>query len=486
MIYQPNRASVETRPLPDWYRNAKLGIFVHWGLYSVPAFARRTDSDYAAFMRHLTAGNTTADTIPYAEWYLNSLRVPGSATAEHHAATYGSEFSYFDFRVQFDAAAEAVDFTDWAQLFADAGARYVVMVTRHLDGYPLWPTRVDHPHVPIDYRSRRDLVGDLTKAVREHGLRMGLYYCGGMNWTFREKPMKTVTDLMRHQALGAEYARYAAAQWRELIDTYEPSVLWNDMGWPAEVDPHEIFAHYYNSVEDGVLNDRWIQPKLPGNRLTRAIYLGFVGAVVELLAKGSIGMPEPSKNFHYDVATHEYATPDAVPTGAWELTRGLGRSFGYNAQETAADTLTGNELIHLFVDVVANGGNLLLNVGPDGKGRIPGLQQAPLRALGTWLARNGDAIYDTSPWERSASTTRQDQQVRYTQKNGTLFAIVLADQPGGEIAIRALNIASSSRIDILGGVIGVPWRQDGADLLIDLPAETAPQRHAYVLAITDR
>ena len=124
----------------------------------------------------------------------------------------------------------ASDVSEWARFFAEVGARYVVMVTRHLDGYPLWPTTIVNPHMAADFKSRRDVVGDVTTAVRGHGLRMGLYYAGGIDWTFVDRPVRTLTDLMEQQALGSDYARYAAAQWRELIDAYRPSILWNDMG----------------------------------------------------------------------------------------------------------------------------------------------------------------------------------------------------------------------------------------------------------------
>src|SRR5215217_5480821 len=212
------RASLDMRPVPRWY---------------------------TASMRDLTAGKDTRGRIPYAEFYLNALRVPGSATARHHQATYGPDVSYFDFRDRFERSAAAVDLGDWARCFAGAGARYVVMVTRHLDGYPLWPTKIANPHMPLDYRSRRDLVGDLTEAVRAQGLRMGLYYGGGLDWTFTDKPIRTMADLMCQQALGPQYARYATARWTELVHAYQPSVLWNDMGRPVESDPHQLFTHYY-------------------------------------------------------------------------------------------------------------------------------------------------------------------------------------------------------------------------------------------------
>jgi hypothetical protein len=147
------------------------------------------------------------------------------------------------------------------------------MVTRHLDGYPLWPTLVANPYMPPGYRSRRDLVGELTGAVRAAGLPMGLYYAGGIDWTFTRRPIRTMADLMGQQALGAGYA---LAQWTELIDAYRPSVLGNDVGWPAESDPHRVMAHYYNTVADGVVNDRWTQVRVPANRLVRGLYLRFV------------------------------------------------------------------------------------------------------------------------------------------------------------------------------------------------------------------
>jgi hypothetical protein len=238
------------------------------------------------------------------------------------------------------------------------------MVTRHLDGYPLWPTSVTNPHMPPGYWSRRDLVGDLTGAVRA----------------------------------------------AELIDAYRPSVLWNDVGWPAESDPHRVMAHYYNTVADGVVNDRWTQVRVPANRLVRGLYLRFVTLALKALARSGRSLPQRRPSFHSDLQTHEYATPDPAPTSPWELCRGLGRSFGYNAQETTADTLTGTQLVHLLADVVAHGGNLLINVGPDGAGRIPDLQQRPLHELGAWLDRNGEAIHATRPWSPAATTTTGGQR----------------------------------------------------------------------------
>jgi alpha-L-fucosidase len=202
------------------------------------------------------------------------------------------------------------------------------MVTRHLDGYPLWPTLVANPYMPPGYRSRRDLVGELTGAVRAAGLPMGLYYAGGIDWTFTRRPIRTMADLMGQQALGAGYAGYALAQWTELIDAYRPSVLGNDVGWPAESDPHRVMAHYYNTVADGVVNDRWTQVRGPANRLVRSLYLRFVTLALKALARSGRSLPQRRPSFHSDFQTHEYATPDPAPTSPWSSVAALAAPSG--------------------------------------------------------------------------------------------------------------------------------------------------------------
>jgi alpha-L-fucosidase len=148
-----------------------------------------------------------------------------------------------------------------------------------------------------------------------------------------------------------------------------------------------------------------------------------------------------------------------------------------------ADTLTGTQLVHLLADVVAHGGNLLINVGPDGAGHIPDLQQRPLRELGAWLDHNGDAIYATRPWSTAAATTADGHQVRYTHKDGTVFAIVLADQLTGTLTIRGLTLPPGSRVGILNGPRDLAWVQTATDVRITPPPQP-PGRHAHVLTIT--
>lgn len=461
------------RATPAWYRDAKLGIFIHWGLYSVPAFADDPDGTFHGYMGDLTAMRDTSGKNPYAEWYLNSLRIPGSPTAEHHAETYGADFSYFDFQAEFDKNAAAVDFAEWAEIFAKVGAQYVVFVTRHLDGYPLWPTSVPNPRMPASYRSARDLVGDLSAAVRARGMKMGLYYSGGIDWTFTDRPVRVMTDLMQQQSLGSEHARHAEAQWRELIERYSPSILWNDMGWPAESDLDEFFADYYEAVPDGVVNDRWTSVKLPRWGVARRLYLSALAALLRWMAKQGKAIPLQSQKQPFDIRTYEYEVP-AAPEGTWEVTRGLGNSFGYSANEPKDRLLSGDDLVHLLVDIVARGGRLLLNVGPDDEGRIPGEQMRSLEGLSAWLDGNGDAIFATTPWTTIEGKTADGDAVRFTRNGATVYAIILADVIG-TVRIPGITMPATSRARYLDRVID--WRPFDGGIEVMLPNHESAAAH---------
>jgi alpha-L-fucosidase len=246
------------------------------------------------------------------------------------------------------------------------------------------------------------------------------------------------------------------------------------MGWPAEGDPHELFAHYYNTVADGLVNDRWVQTTLPPGRPARALYLRFVAVLLRSLARAGRGLPGPKPAFHFDFETHEYASPAEAPPSAWELTRGLGTAFGNNAQETAANLLSGASLVHLLADVVSKGGNLLINVGPDGAGRIPEVQQRPLRELGSWLRTNGEAIFGTRSWTPSATTTADGEPVRLTRKGGDVYIVVLAAGGGERVIICDTAPPAGARIGLLGAETALEWRQSGRDLEVRLPPHRPP------------
>ena len=176
MTHDADWDSLATRALPTWYDDVKLGIFVHWGPYSVPRWAPRVP-DIQELLREGGPRRMLREN-PYSEWYLNTMKIPGSPTAEHHAHTYGPDYSYHRFAEQFTAEAESADVDQIAELAAAAGAGYVVLTTKHHDGYTLWPSAHPHPELGA-YGSRRDLVAALDAAVRARGMRTGLYYSGG-------------------------------------------------------------------------------------------------------------------------------------------------------------------------------------------------------------------------------------------------------------------------------------------------------------------
>lgn len=369
------------RPCPAWYARPQLGVFIHWGVFAVPAWAPTGVSITDLSRLHYDELFVRA---PYAEWYDNAARLPGSPTARHHAQTYG-ERPYASFREEFEARSAAFDADAWAELFASAGAGYVVLVTKHHDGYCLWPTAIENPHRP-GWRSRRDFVGELAEAVRARGMRFGLYYSGGLDWTFRAWPIADIGDMLACVPTTDDYRAYADAQVRELIGRYRPSVLWNDIAWPDKAGLPQLFADYYAAVPDGVVNDRWMaEPGLFEALADPAVRSAFNQRIKDGIAAGaSESTPAPP---HCDFRTVEYASGEGMGEQKWESCRGLGLAFGYNANEPESDYLTGAALIDLYADVTARGGNLLINVGPRADGSIPKAQATPLMALGEHIGR---------------------------------------------------------------------------------------------------
>lgn len=365
--------------VPQWWQDAKLGIFWHWGLYSIPAWATTEeppdDRNWTAYAWH-----------HYAEWYANTVRIEGSPTRVRHEQVFGVGTSYEDLADQWhadlDATRLAADVRRW-------GARYFIPTAKHHDGFCLWNTATTSFNA-VSRGPGRDLIADLAAAMRAEGLCFGLYFSGALDWHVSEfPPIASDTELFDFRRQDEAFARYAAAQLDELIASFTPDVLWNDIEWPDAGKGHEewalgaLFRRYLSAVPEGVLNDRWGVP-----------YRGHL--------------------------TREYSQIDNIITTPWEATRGIGRSFGYNSAEGSEEYLSGSELVRLLVDVVAKGGNLLLNIGPEGSGAVPQEQRERLDVLGEWLSNQGEAIYGTRPWLRYG-----DNGVRYTQRGGEVYMLVM-------------------------------------------------------------
>lgn len=376
----------------QWYTDAKLGFFIHWGLYSVPAWGT-PKGDYNVALEDAYTYHQ------YAEWYANTVRILGSPTQQYQAKTFGEGTSYEDLADLWDVG--SFDATELVGKLVGAGGKYIVPTTKHHDGFALWGTE-QSPFNSVNRGPKRDLIAEIAQATREAGARLGLYYSGALDWHISDfPPIESDTDLFRFRRNDADFSKFSAAQLQELINNFEPDILWNDIEWPDGGKGREDYAlasllgRYFEQFPQGVINDRW-------------------------------GVP-----FH-GYLTREYThVPEILPY-PWEATRGLGASFGYNQNEGPEHTLSEKELIHLLIDVVAKNGNLLLNVGPRADGSIPEIQEERLKQLGAWIAVNGEAIYGTRPWIRHGEeyTPEEYSPLSYTQKDETLYVHALEPSRG--------------------------------------------------------
>ena len=382
---------------PQWLAEAKFGIFVHWGLYSVPAWAEVGGAPTPvedAYRDH-----------QYAEWYGNTVRLEGSSAQAYQRSTFGPGANYEDLADVWKA--ESFNAADCIELFRRAGAKYVVPTTKHHDGFCLWNTET----TPFNSAVRgpgRDLVQEFATASRDAGLKFGAYFSGALDWHVSDfRAIDSDPDIFRLRRNDEDFARYSAAQLRELINRYSPDILWNDIEWPdagksdAEFGVAALFNEYLAAVPEGIVNDRW-------------------------------GVPS------HGYLTREYSDIGGLSDKHWESCRGLGRSFGVNQNETDADVLSVAELVLHLVSVVSRNGNFLLNIGLAADGTVPERYRQRLLGLGAWLTVNGDAIYGTSPW---TGTMTPEQQKHYAVTVGSDATYLSVVTPGAELPPAPLDIA---------------------------------------------
>jgi alpha-L-fucosidase len=201
MKYFPEKDSLKQHMIPDWFNDAKFGIFIHWGLYSVPAFAI-TGVDIVESMKKGIENHFKNN--PYSEWYLNSLRIKGSPTQDYHNLTYGENFSYDDFIPIFNKEVEKWNPDEMIELIQKAGAKYVVLVTKHHDGFLLWPSEYQNPKKK-NYYAHRNIVGEFTRAVKKRGLKLGFYYSGALDWSFTPYPIIDGKTFVSNGPIEMEY-----------------------------------------------------------------------------------------------------------------------------------------------------------------------------------------------------------------------------------------------------------------------------------------
>jgi alpha-L-fucosidase len=288
-------------------------------------------------------------------------------------------------------------------------------------------------------------------------------------------------------APGGTYPAYAEAQTRELIARYRPSVLWNDISWPAPKDAMlRLFADYYNAIDDGVLNDRW----MPSTFASRLLRLKFMRRRLDARLKarmrasrgGGVVPPLPP---HCDFRTPEYTSFKDISAKKWEATRGLSHSFGFNRGDTDADYESVESLVASFIDTVSKNGNLLLNVGPRGEdAQIPHEQIARLEGFGTWLRANGEAIYGTRPWIRAEGKTDSGDPVRFTAKPSALYVHLTRTPTNLEFVVEGADLPQPQRATLIATNQPVAFERRAQGLLLRLatPPPPAPA-HAIRLSI---
>lgn len=440
-------SSLAGYPVPDWYQDGKLGIFVHWGAYSVPAFRN--------------------------EWYPRNMYVQGSPEYEHHREVYGDQeaFGYKDLIGRFTA--ERFEPEDWAQVFRRAGARFVVPVGEHHDGFAMYDCSRSE-WTAAQKGPRRDVIGDLATAVRAQQMIFGVSSHRAEHWWFFNGGMAFPSDVQNP----AWAALYGPAQpedappsdeflqdWLlrtcELVDKYRPQLIWFD--WWIEQPAFEPYlraftAYYYNQAA------AWGQ-SVAINYKNRAFPDGTAVFDVE---RGQLA----------DVAERFWQADTAVAKNSW----GYVRNPEYKQPVS---------VIQDFVDIVSKNGALLLNVGPAPDGTLPPGDRHTLESIGRWLQANGEAIYGTRPWQRygegptavaegSFHDTERDPftpaDIRYTTRGDTLYALILAKPGAGPCRFPALAAAAGNAgrgirsVSLLGPGAELEWSQDRGGLEVSLPA----------------
>jgi alpha-L-fucosidase len=458
--FEPNWQSLQGYRVPSWYQDGKFGIFIHWGVYSVPAF-----------------GN---------EWYPRNMYLQDRAEFQHHVATYGpqTQFGYKDFIPLFTA--EKFDPDRWAGLFRRAGAQFVVPVAEHHDGFAMYDCAFSD-WTAARMGPRRDLIGELAAAIRRQWLVFGLSSHRAEHWWYYNGGMAFDSDVQDPRYAGL----YGPAQpqtlppneeflddWLvrtcELVDKYQPQLIWFD--WWIEQPIFRPYlqrfaAYYYNR---GVEWHRGVAINYKHQAFPE-------GTAVFDVERGQLA----------DIRPLFWQTDTSVSKTSW----------GYVENQ---DYKTVDSLVNDLVDIVSKNGALLLNIGPRPDGTIAEPEEEILLGIGRWLAVNGEAIYGTRPWrvfgegptrvvagsfadtKREAFTSRD---IRFTTRGEVLYAIALAWPDDGAVTIKSLADDSGlfqrsiAKVELLGHPESLRWTRDAHGLTVEMPPQQ-PCDHAFALRIS--
>lgn len=474
--FEENWESLANYEIPEWFADSKFGIFIHWGAYSVPAYG----SEWYPRLMYMD------EKVWSAQFKVGSEKP--SHVYKHHIEKYGTlkDFGYKDFIPMFKG--ENFDAKNWIDLFKKAGARYVVPVAEHHDGFAMYDSKITRWNA-VDMGPKQDILGELFKEGRKQGLHMGASSHFAFNWAFFNKRdhFDTVdpeySDLYSKKGTddkeppSEEFKELWWSRTKDIIDNYQPDVLWMDF----YLDQDDFKAYH---------------PKLASYYYNKGIEWG---KEVVLQDKNLYYEAFPEGTIVYDLERGKMAGINKLP---WQTDTSLGKnSWGY---VTNWESKEANTVVDDLIDIVSKNGCVLLNVGPKSDGTIPADQAETLLEIGDWLIVNGDAIYDTRCWKvfgegpteseegYMSEKAKQDkfvaEDIRFTTKNGKLYAIALDWPSNGQLEIKSLGKKDehcqwdAKSVRMLGNDEELQWSQSDKSLMIELPTEK-PNDYAYAFEI---
>ncbi|HPA18435.1 MAG TPA: alpha-L-fucosidase [Verrucomicrobiae bacterium] len=454
--YRAEWSSLKAHKDPEWFRDAKLGIYTHWGPVTVGA----------------------EDGPGGVQWYGKSMYEPKSPTFKYHRERYGDQnaVGYKDMIPKFTA--ERFNAEEWADLFARCGARFAGPVAIHHDNFAMWDSRVTRWNSAA-MGPRRDITAELEKAIRARGLRFLTTFHHGFAWRYFEPSFKfDGTDVRNadlytdaHEPNAPPNGRFLdrwLALVSEVLYRYQPDLIWFDFELEAVITPdyqRRMFATTYNWAEQ------------QGRQ---------------------IGVAHKHRNIHEHtgILDFERGREDRLVPYPWLTDTSVGPWFHQKSEKYK----TVNQLVDVLVDIVSKNGSMLLNVGPAADGTIPDQGRQLLLGLGEWLRVNGEAIYGTRPWAvYGEGPTRQSkgggfseradrdftpEDVRFTSRGDVLYAIVLGWPAKREVIVRSLALAAGrvKGVRLVGHEGAMDWSQTAEGLVVKLPAER-PSEHALALEV---
>ncbi|XP_037355617.1 tissue alpha-L-fucosidase [Talpa occidentalis] len=428
--YTPDWRSLDARPLPAWFDEAKFGVFVHWGVFSVPAWG--------------------------SEWFWWHWKGEASPQYERFVSdNYPPGFSYADFGPQFSA--RFFDADHWADLFQAAGARYVVLTTKHHEGFTNWPSPVSWNWNSMDLGPHRDLVGELGAAIRKRHIRYGLYH-SLLEWFHPLYLLDKKNNCKTQHFVSAK----TMPELYDLVNRYKPDLIWSDGEWECPDsywNSTEFLSWLYNDSpvkDEVVVNDRW-------------------GQNCSCHHGGYYNCQDKFK-------------PQTLPDHKWEMCTSIDKlSWGYRRNMVISNIASDVEIISELVQTVSLGGNYLLNIGPTKDGLIVPIFQERLLAVGKWLNINGEAIYASKPWR--VQLEKNTTTVWYTSKESVVYAIFLHWPENGILRLETPKTTSTTQITMLGIQKDLKWSTDPTEgLLINLPQVppyALPVAFAWTIKLAD-